>query len=118
MEDENFYKKQIGTKVKLARIKAGYTQEKLAEKLSLSTRYISQLERGVSFGTASTIIRICKELNIDANFLFGDIIAPSKPINIFDSTFSKNYIKLNDKNKELLNLIAADLLKFQQNSKK
>jgi transcriptional regulator with XRE-family HTH domain len=114
MENEDFnYTKKIGKKIKLARTKAGYTQEELAEKLSLSTRYISQLERGISFGTASTIISICKALNITADFLFADIINPTDSSNIFDLNFSKNYIRLNDENKELLHLIAADLLKYQ-----
>ena len=116
MEKENFnYLIQIGKKIKLARIKAGYTQEQLAEKLSLSTRYISQLERGISFGTASTIINICKTLNISADFLFGDIISPNEFSNIFDINFSKNYIKLNKRNKEILHIIAADLVKYQVN---
>lgn len=115
MEKENFnYLIQIGKKIKLARIKAGYTQEQLAEKLSLSTRYISQLERGISFGTASTIINMCKTLNISADFLFGDIITPNEFSNIFDINFSKNYVKLDNNNKEILHIIAADLVKYQK----
>ena len=114
MENEDFnYRKQIGKKIKLARVKAGYTQEKLAEKLSLSPRYISQLERGISFGTASTIINICKTLNISANFLFDDIITSNDTSNIFDANFSKNYIRLDNKNKEIIHLITADLVRIQ-----
>ncbi len=107
------YRKQIGKKIKLARIRAGLTQEELAEKLSLSTRYISQLERGISFGTASTIIGICRALNITADFLFGDLINPNDFSNAFDISFAKNYIKLNNQNKEVLHLIAVDLVKLQ-----
>lgn len=51
-EQEKVLRKNIGKKIKLARAKAEYTQEQLAEKLSLSTRYISQLERGIAFGSA------------------------------------------------------------------
>ncbi len=107
------YRKKIGMQVKLARIKLGYTQEDLAEKLSLSTRYISQLERGISFGTASTIINICKILNVSADYLFSGIINPNEFSNIFDINFSKNYVKLNNQNKELLHVIASDLVKLQ-----
>ena len=114
MENEDFeFRKKIGKKVKLARNKLGLTQEQLAEKLSLSTRYISQIERGISFGTASTIINICKTLDISADYLFGDIIAPNEFSNIFDMNFSKNYVKLNKHNKEILHLIASDLVKMQ-----
>lgn len=111
-EDFN-YRKQIGKKIKIARTKAGYTQEELAEKLSLSTRYISQLERGISFGTASTIISICRALNISADFLFSDILNPMDYSNIFDINFTKNYVKLNAQNKELLHTITADIVKLQ-----
>ena len=114
MENDDFeYRKKIGKKVKLARIKLGLTQDELAERLSLSTRYISQIERGISFGTASTIINICKTLGISADYLFEDIINPNEFSNIFDLAFSKNYVRLNKRNKETLHLIAADLLKLQ-----
>lgn len=114
MENEDLnYRKKIGKKIKLARLKAGYTQEELAEKLSLSARYISQLERGISFGTASTIVNICKTLNIDSNFLFEDILTPNNSSDIFDINFSKNYVRLNQQNKDILHLISTDLLKYQ-----
>ena len=114
MENDDFeYRKKIGKKVKLARIKIGYTQDELAEKLSLSTRYISQIERGISFGTASTIINICKTLNISADYLFEDIIKPNESSNIFDISFSKNYVRLKKKNIDFFHLLAADLLKMQ-----
>ena len=72
--NEKYLRKNIGKKIKLARARTNYTQEKLAEKLSLSTRYISQLERGIAFGSATTIINLCKALNISSNFLFDDLI--------------------------------------------
>ena len=61
---ERDLRKNIGKKIKIARTKAEFTQEQLAEKLSLSPRYISQLERGIAFGSATTITSICKALNI------------------------------------------------------
>ena len=85
---ESELRKSIGKKIKIARLKAEYTQEQLAEKLSLSTRYISQLERGIAFGSASTIISVCKALDINANFLFSDII------NVTDSPSVNDLVKL------------------------
>ena len=41
--NEKYLRKNIGRKIKLARSRTNYTQEKLAEKLSLSTRYIISL---------------------------------------------------------------------------
>ena len=39
--NERYLRKNIGKKIKLARAKTNFTQEKLAEELSLSTRYIT-----------------------------------------------------------------------------
>ncbi len=109
----------IGKKIKLARTKASYTQEQLAEKLSLSPRYISQLERGIAFGSATTITNICKALNINSDFLFDDLIKNEKPLlnNIEDTKFLENYYKLNDYNKNIANSIINELLKIQNDPK-
>ena len=103
-EKEQYLRRNIGRKIKLARTKAEYTQEKLAEKLSLSTRYISQLERGIAFGSATTITNLCKALNISSDFLFNDLI---------DDRLLENYLKLNKYNKEVLCSMSAELLKLQ-----
>jgi len=112
---EKILRKSIGKKIKLARAKAEYTQEELAEKLSLSPRYISQLERGIAFGSASTIINVCKALNINSDFLFNDLINNKKPIlnDIADNKFLENYSKLNDYNKNIISIFTAELIKIQ-----
>ena len=96
-ENEKNLRRSIGKKIKLARTKTNYTQEKLAEKLSLSTRYISQLERGLAFGSASTIVNLCKTLNISSDFLFDDLIKCRSPLlsEMVDSQFLENYLNLN-----------------------
>ncbi len=112
---EKLLRKNIGKKIKLARTKASYTQEQLAEKLSLSPRYISQLERGIAFGSATTIINLCKTLNIDSDFLFNDLIQNEKPLllEIEDDKFLENYMKLNKYNKAIIKSLANDLVKIQ-----
>ena len=114
---EKLLRKNIGKKIKLARAKAKYTQEELAEKLSLSPRYISQLERGIAFGSATTIISICKTLNISSDFLFHDLINNESPIsdNFIDDKFLKNYIKLNSYNKNVISILTNELIKMQEN---
>ncbi len=112
---EKVLRKNIGKKIKLARAKAEYTQEELAEKLSLSPRYISQLERGIAFGSASTIINVCKALNINSDFLFHDLIENNTPIldNITDDKFLENYLKLDDYNKNIIAAFTNELIKIQ-----
>ncbi len=115
--NEKYLRKNIGRKIKLARSRTNYTQEKLAEKLSLSTRYISQLERGIAFGSATTIINLCKALNISSNFLFDDLIGndTSSLNDLVDDKFLEAYMKLNNYNKEIVYLLATQLVKMQEN---
>ncbi len=112
---EQILRKNIGKRIKLARAKADFTQEQLAEKLSLSPRYISQLERGIAFGSATTIINVCKALNINSDFLFSDLINNKTPIldDLTDDKFWEIYLKLNPDYKEIIFIIANDLLKKQ-----
>lgn len=114
---EKRYRKSIGKKIKLARSKTDYTQEMLAEKLSLSARYISQLERGIAFGSATTIVNLCKALNINSNFLFDDIIDSDSPTvnDIVNPNFLEDYLQLNDYNKEIVNSLVKQLIKMQNN---
>ena len=114
---ERDLRKNIGKKIKLARSKANYTQEELAEKLSLSPRYVSQLERGIAFGSATTIISVCKALNISSDFLFEDLIQStnSKTLNdLMSQSFVENYLKLNNYNRVVLEALAAELVKLQK----
>lgn len=117
---EKVLRKNIGKKIKLARTKAEYTQEKLAEKLSLSPRYISQLERGIAFGSATTIVNVCKSLNINSDFLFSDLINNKNPIlnDITDDKFLEAYLKLNDYNKNIISTFTSELLKIQNKEQK
>ena len=118
--EEKLLRKSIGKKIKLARSKADYTQEELAEKLSLSTRYISQLERGIAFGSAKTITNLCKALNINSDFLFSDLIQNDTPIlnDMVDDKFLENYLKLTEYNKSVIACLTNDLVKLQEFSDK
>ena len=109
-DNEKRLRKSIGKKIKLARSKTNYTQETLAEKLSLSPRYISQLERGIAFGSANTIVSLCKALNISTDFLFSDFIDSDscEYMDLIDSKFLENYSQLNDYNRKVINRLTND----------
>ena len=115
-DTEKVLRKNIGKRIKLARSKTDYTQEQLAEKLSLSARYISQLERGVAFGSATTIVNLCQALNINSDFFFFFIIeCNSSSLNDFvDNSFLENYFQLNDYNKEIIDNMVKQLIKLQK----
>lgn len=119
MESEIELRQYIGRKIRLARAKSKYTQEKLAEKTSLSSRYISQLERGKSFGSATTIVSICKALNISSRFLFDELIDSSNNIQneLLDDKFLELYLQLDARNKSIVNSLTLQLIKFQDEDK-
>ncbi|MFR8233300.1 MAG: helix-turn-helix domain-containing protein [Clostridia bacterium] len=118
--NERYLRKNIGKKIKLARAKTNFTQEKLAEELSLSTRYISQLERGIAFGSATTIVNLCKALNISSDFLFDDLIGVDSSCfdDFVDDRFLEAYMKLNDYNKSIVSALTNQLIKLQNDNKK
>ena len=115
-EKEKSYRQTIGKKIKLARARNNYTQELLAEKLQLSTRYISQLERGISFGSATTLVNLCNALEIDADFLFQELVNNnnfSEQNKALDENFFNNYLQLNSYHRQLINAFVVDMLKMQ-----
>lgn len=60
---------QIGERCRRARETAGYTQEQLAERIGVSTQFLSDAERGVTGMSVSTIIKLCQILSISTDFL-------------------------------------------------
>ncbi len=64
---------QIGNKIRIAREQAGLTQEQFGAIVSLGTKNVSDIERGVAGITVSTLKRICEKLSISSDrILFGD----------------------------------------------
>ncbi len=60
---------QIGGRIQKAREVSGYTQEKLANKIDVTTQYISDLERGVVGTSIQTLIKICNTLCISSDYI-------------------------------------------------
>ena len=68
-KDINIY---IGNEIRIARERAGLTQEQFGEMVSLGTKNISAIERGVTGITISTLKKICEKLSIPSDsLLFG-----------------------------------------------
>ena len=63
----------VGTRIRLARKKAGFSQEKLAELADVHPTYIGQLERGEKNATLESIHKITSALNIPLEKLFEKI---------------------------------------------
>lgn len=66
--------KRIGERIKQCREQLGLTQEQFAERLGLTTNYISTVERGASFPRCEKLIAIINGLETSADAIFGDVI--------------------------------------------
>ena len=64
---------KIGNQIRIARESAGLTQDTFAEMVSLATKNVSDIERGVVGISVGTLVRICETLSISSDsILFGE----------------------------------------------
>ena len=62
----------LGKKIKIERIKKDLSQEKLAEKVGVSTRTISLIESGLQHPKFFLVVKLSKILNFDINILLDE----------------------------------------------
>ena len=63
----------IGRRIKTYRKSAGFSQEALAEKLDVSSKYISQIECGVSEISLKRIFEVARILGVKPESLISDV---------------------------------------------
>lgn len=63
----------IGSRIKQARLKAGLTQQEMAEKTNLSVAFISRVERGSSHINLKRLSEFCSILNISEGFILNGV---------------------------------------------
>ncbi len=73
--------------LKYYRKQAGLTQEKLAEKIEMSTSYIGDMEARERFPSAETIDKIADALGIPVSMLFNERGSPEATQNTFIKTY-------------------------------
>ncbi len=64
--------KAIGKRIKIARIKADCTQEKLAEKIEISPTHLSNIETGTTRVSLTTLVNLSNALCITVDDLLCD----------------------------------------------
>ena len=70
--------KAIGKRIKIARIKADLTQEKLSEMVGVSPTHLSNIETGTTRGSLNAIISIANALHITSDDLLCDNVVKAK----------------------------------------
>ena len=63
-------KKLVGMRIKNLRRGRGYSQERLAEVMGTSPKYLSSIERGVENPTLELFIRLSQGLKVDLHEIF------------------------------------------------
>ncbi len=66
--------RSIGRRIQQYRKKKGLTQEQLAEKVGLSTNYISAVERGVNALNLDKLVEVINILECSADEIFADVL--------------------------------------------
>jgi len=67
-------KQMIGARIKDIRTKKGFTQEQLAEKIEINSKYLSSIERGLENPTLNTLIRMSESLDVSFTEFFNHVI--------------------------------------------
>ena len=67
------YRRTVGQQIRSYRKEAGLTQEQLAEKASLSYKYLGEVERGIVNVSLDSLMRIAKALRLKVADLVRDI---------------------------------------------
>lgn len=70
--------KAIGKRIKIARIKANFTQENLAEIVEISTTHMSNIETGTTRVSLTTIVGIANALSVTVDDLLCDSVVKAK----------------------------------------
>lgn len=90
----------IGTKLKGIRKSYGYTQEKLAEAVECSTRYIGNIEQDKSKPSYEVLVKICNLYNIGLDDIFSECLVKkgrkSKDVEL------AGFSKLKPENKDMI----------------
>ncbi len=92
--------KAIGRRIQLYRHKLGMTQAQLAEKLDVSAKYVSSIERGISNTSLNKLEQISETLGVSVTALISD--CDNTSTNYADSEISTLIKDWSIEQKELL----------------
>lgn len=73
MQNKKTVEQLIGLQIQRLRKEKGYTQQKFAEIIGLSTHYLSNVEHGVSSVSLENLSTIINALECSADDLFADV---------------------------------------------
>lgn len=107
----------IGDRIKEAREHKNLSRSELAEKANVTMSAISNYENSISSPKEPVLLKLMDILDIDANFLFQDMVEkkPSVYLTPSESTMIDKYRKLDTISKELVDLVIDKELERSSN---
>lgn len=91
---------KIGKNLQMIRKSYGYTQEKLAEEMECSARYISDIEQDRAKPSYENLIKICNIFNISLDYIFSEYLKDNGENQIYYSLVG--FEKLNKEDKKTI----------------
>lgn len=79
-------KKSLGKRIREARLKNGYTQERLSEAAEITVVYLSEIERGIKLPSLSLFVRLSEILHTSADALLRDTLDSGKTYTYIELT--------------------------------
>lgn len=102
------FRKQVGQRIRKARMSKSWRQEDLAELIGKSPAYVGMLERGERSASLDTFIEIVNILDVSADELLCDVVVSSYRTKLFQ--FDERIEKLeHTKRQKLFDIIEAYL---------
>ena len=98
----------IGRRIKEARISAGRTQEELAADLGITKSAVANYENETSHPRETILYRLFDVLQVDANYLFQDVMPgaiPPEQLSFAEREHIKKYRKLSDYAKQTIDYL-------------
>ncbi len=105
--------KFFGKIIKEYRLKSGITQEKLAEELGISIKYVSRMENGNSGIKRQTLINCMNLLGISPNIIFSKFMTNEDVINKIE--ISHKLEKLSKKQLNFVNGMIELITNYEEN---
>lgn len=122
--------KLLHDRIKLLRKKLGLTQEKFGEKIGLKKNSISQIENGVNSLTEQLLLSICREFNVNEEWLrngagemfnpipeedevalyVGELLQPDNPFAGLIVEIMHTYSQLDSKSQDVLKEFSSKLM--------
>ena len=102
---------KIGKTLQMVRVSLGLTQAKVAERLDLAPRYISDIERNKTKGSLDTLVKLCNIYNVSPTYILKDYI--NAPDLISDDALVGFY-QLSDSQKDIVKQLISYMNKHKK----